>query len=151
MEERLRIVMKINHCADEGWGDELDFYYKSYIDKFVENLDDNIDMPEKHNEEVIAYIKDEYGQETYETLKRHGISPPVCVPSRPFDSRIACGLLGVAEMAEMAENKKLEDKVIRYALVYLKANFEEEDAEDLEIDDMVLDGMLSRMIKKREE
>ena len=49
------------------------------------------------------------------------------------------------------ESKKLERKVIRYALVYLKANFEEEDAEDLEIDDMVLDGVLSRMIKQREE
>jgi hypothetical protein len=49
------------------------------------------------------------------------------------------------------DSKELERKVIRYALVYLKANFEEEDAEDLEIDDMVLDGMLSRMIKRREE
>ena len=52
---------------------------------------------------------------------------------------------------KFSKSKKLEEKVIRYALVYLKANFEEEDAEDLEIDDMVLDGMLSRMIKKREE
>jgi hypothetical protein len=49
------------------------------------------------------------------------------------------------------KSKKVEEKVIRYALVYLKANFESEDAEDLEIDDMVLDGMLSRMIKKMEE
>ena len=49
------------------------------------------------------------------------------------------------------KSKKVEEKVIRYALVYLKANFESEDAEDLEIDDMVLDGMLSRMIRKREE
>jgi hypothetical protein len=49
------------------------------------------------------------------------------------------------------KSKKVEEKVIRYALVYLKANFESEDAEDLEIDDMVLDGMLSRMIKRMEE
>ena len=49
------------------------------------------------------------------------------------------------------KSKKVEEKVIRYALLYLKANFESEDAEDLEIDDMVLDGMLSRMIKRMEE
>tara|TARA_R110000824_G_scaffold1162_1_gene6249 strand:+ start:226 stop:408 length:183 start_codon:yes stop_codon:yes gene_type:complete len=49
------------------------------------------------------------------------------------------------------KSKKVEEKVIRYALVYLKANFESEDAEDLEIDDMVLDGMLSRIIKRMEE
>jgi hypothetical protein len=45
----------------------------------------------------------------------------------------------------------LEEKVIRYALLYLKANFEEEDAEDLEMPNTVLDGTLSRMIKQREE
>lgn len=49
------------------------------------------------------------------------------------------------------ENKKLEEKVIRYALVYLHANWEEADAEDLEIDELVLDGTLSRLIKQRTE
>ena len=49
------------------------------------------------------------------------------------------------------ENKKLEEKVIRYALVYLHANWEEADAEDLEIDELVLDGTLRRLIKQRTE
>ena len=49
------------------------------------------------------------------------------------------------------ESKKLEQKIIRYALVYLKANFESEDSEDLGLDLDVLDGTLSRMIKQREE
>ena len=52
---------------------------------------------------------------------------------------------------KVAENKKLEEKVIRYALVYLHANWEEADAEDLEIDELVLDGTLRRLIKEREE
>lgn len=52
---------------------------------------------------------------------------------------------------KLAENKKLQDKVMRYALVFLKANFEEEDAEDLGIDFNVLDGTLSRLIKERQE
>lgn len=47
--------------------------------------------------------------------------------------------------------KKLEEKVIRYALVYFHANWEEADAEDLEIDELVLDGTLRRLIKQREE
>ena len=49
------------------------------------------------------------------------------------------------------EDKKLEEKVIRYALVYLHANWEEADAEDMEIDELVLDGTLSRLIKQRTE
>ena len=49
------------------------------------------------------------------------------------------------------EDKKLEEKVIRYALVYLHANWEEADAEDLEIDELVLDGTLTRLIKQRTE
>ena len=49
------------------------------------------------------------------------------------------------------ENKKLEEKVIRYALVYFHANWEEADAEDLEIDELVLDGTLRRLIKQRTE
>jgi len=49
------------------------------------------------------------------------------------------------------ESKKLQEKVIRYALVFLKANFEEEDAEDLGVDFDVLDGTLGRLIKEREE
>jgi hypothetical protein len=49
------------------------------------------------------------------------------------------------------ESKKLEEKVIRYALVFLHANWEEEDAEDMGIDELVLDGTLRRLIKQREE
>ena len=49
------------------------------------------------------------------------------------------------------ESKKLERKVIRYALVYFHANWEEADAEDLEIDELVLDGTLRRLIKQRTE
>jgi len=52
---------------------------------------------------------------------------------------------------KVAENNKLEEKVIRYALVYLHANWEEADAEDLGIDELVLDGTLRRLIKEREE
>jgi len=60
---------------------------------------------------------------------------------------------GTSEWAEAKfnESKKLERKVIRYALMFLKANWESEDAEDLEIDPDVLCGMLSRMIKQKEE
>lgn len=52
---------------------------------------------------------------------------------------------------KVAENNKLEEKVIRYALVYFHANWEEADAEDLGIDELVLDGTLRRLIKEREE
>lgn len=52
---------------------------------------------------------------------------------------------------KVAENNKLEEKVIRYALVYFHANWEEADAEDLEIDELVLDGTLRRLIKQRTE
>ena len=52
---------------------------------------------------------------------------------------------------KIAKNKKLEQKIIRYALVYLHANWEEADAEDLEIDELVLDGTLRRLIKERDE
>ena len=57
------------------------------------------------------------------------------------------------EWAEKKFNdaKKLEEKVIRYALVYFHANWEEADAEDLEIDELVLDGTLRRLIKERGE
>jgi len=57
------------------------------------------------------------------------------------------------EWAEKKFNdaKKLEEKVIRYALVYFHANWEEADAEDLEIDELVLDGTLRRLIKQRTE
>ena len=60
---------------------------------------------------------------------------------------------GTSDWAETKfnEGKKLEDKVIRYALVYLHANWESTDAEDMEIDDLVLDGTLRRLIKEREE
>ncbi len=60
---------------------------------------------------------------------------------------------GTSNWAEMKfnEDKKLEDKVIRYALVYFHANWEEADAEDMEIDELVLDGTLRRLIKEREE
>ena len=46
---------------------------------------------------------------------------------------------------------ELEEKVIRYAWVYFHANWEEADAEDLEIDELVLDGTLRRLIKQRTE
>jgi hypothetical protein len=52
---------------------------------------------------------------------------------------------------KVAENNKLEEKVIRYALVYFHANWEEADAEDLEIDELVLDGTLRRLIKQKGE
>ena len=60
---------------------------------------------------------------------------------------------GTSEWAEAKfnESKKLERKVIRYALMFLKANFESEDAEDLDLDLDVLHGMLSRMIKRIKE
>ncbi len=60
---------------------------------------------------------------------------------------------GTSEWAETKINltKKLEEKVIRYALVYFHANWEEADAEDLEIDELVLDGTLRRLIKQRTE
>jgi len=45
--------------------------------------------------------------------------------------------------------KKLEEKVIRYALVFFHANWEEEDAEDMGIDELVLDDTLRRLIKQR--
>lgn len=47
--------------------------------------------------------------------------------------------------------KKLEEKVIRYALVFLHANWEEEDAENIGIDEIVLDDTLKNLIKQREE
>ena len=58
---------------------------------------------------------------------------------------------GRSEWAEtkVAENKKLEEKVIRYALVFLHANWEEADAEDLEIDELVLDDTLRRLINSK--
>ena len=62
--------------------------------------------------------------------------------------------IGMSEIwteTKFNESKKLQEKVIRYALVFLKANFEEEDAEDLGIDFDVLDGTLGRLIKEREE
>ncbi len=61
-----------------------------------------------------------------------------------------CADEGWAE-TKFNETKKLEEKVIRYALVYLHANWEEADAEDMEIDELVLDGTLSRLIKQRTE
>ena len=48
-------------------------------------------------------------------------------------------------------SSELEEKVIRYALVYLNANWEEVDAEDMEINELVLDGTLRRWIKQRTE
>ena len=47
--------------------------------------------------------------------------------------------------------KKLEEKVIHYALLYLYVNWEEADTEDLEIDELVLDDTLRRLIKQRTE
>ena len=60
---------------------------------------------------------------------------------------------GSSEWAETKfnEDKKLEEKVMRYALVYFHANWEEADAEDMEIDELVLDGTLRRLIKGIEE
>ena len=46
---------------------------------------------------------------------------------------------------------KIEQDIMRYALVYLHANWEEADAEDMGIDELVLDGTLRRLIKQREE
>ena len=46
---------------------------------------------------------------------------------------------------------KIEQDIIRYALVYLHANWEEADAEDMGIDELVLDGTLRRLIKQRKE
>ena len=51
----------------------------------------------------------------------------------------------------MTENKRLEEKVIRYALVYLNEHWDCGDAERLEIEELALDGMLQRLIKQREE
>ena len=51
----------------------------------------------------------------------------------------------------MTENKKLEEKVIRYALVYLNEHWDCGDAEDMEIDELVLDGTLRRLIKNKGE
>lgn len=60
---------------------------------------------------------------------------------------------GTSEWAETKINdaKKLEEKITRYALVFFKAYWESEDVEDLDLDPDVLDGMLSRMIKRIEE
>ena len=46
---------------------------------------------------------------------------------------------------------KIEQDIMRYALVYLHANWEEADAEDLGIDELVLDGTLRRLIKNKGE
>ena len=46
---------------------------------------------------------------------------------------------------------KIEQDIMRYALVYLHANWEEADAEDMGIDELVLDGTLRRLIKNKGE
>ena len=55
------------------------------------------------------------------------------------------------EETKVTENKRLEEKVIRYALVYLNEHWDCGDAEDMEIDELVLDGTLRRLIKNKGE
>ena len=46
---------------------------------------------------------------------------------------------------------KIEQDIMRYALVFLSANADDEDAEDLRMSHEELSGTLTRMIRKREE
>tara|TARA_R100001377_G_scaffold82853_1_gene63657 strand:+ start:1548 stop:1727 length:180 start_codon:yes stop_codon:yes gene_type:complete len=59
-------------------------------------------------------------------------------------------------MNEWTETKinaqaRIEQDIIRYALVFLLANVDDEDEEDLRMSHEELSGTLTRMIRKREE
>lgn len=53
--------------------------------------------------------------------------------------------------AKINAQAKIEQDIIRYALVFLSANADDEDAEDLRMSHEELSGTLTRMIRKREE